>query len=362
MAIILVDEKFDTEPSDFVEVGEIATYDVVNKNVEIEAIYKLTTDRYSKNHIDLTIDDNFCFEFKYKRLIDVEVNSMVLLGDFNKDSNNRTNFVGIRLTMALLPPEMMPYYSIALLVYYNDGTKDSITIHGAGPSLNRDYLFKGSYNKSSRIFNGKVYTGIDFSILKGERNLTLSGTKAFTTNEFGVGNVDMFDSPTEIYKIDYDEAYMTVDSTTVTIRNKIYDTLNALTDGNSEEFYKFEIYKDMPQNKALVMPCIVMTLNPSPATEYMFGSDSITYLSFTLDLAFKRHHERTIGGALYNEDDLAQWYLDNLTHVLEAIDWGSINLSERLQCTGRTHQEFNEEMQTYLYGCSVNVIIPYKTQ
>jgi hypothetical protein len=46
----------------------------------------------------------------------------------------------------------------------------------------------------------------------------------------------------------------------------------------------------------------------------------------------------------------------------EDIDWGSINLSEQLHCTGRTHQEFNDEMQTYLYGCSVNVTIPYKTQ
>jgi hypothetical protein len=149
--------------------------------------------------------------------------------------------------------------------------------------------------------------------------------------------------------------------TTIAIRNKLYDTIDDLTD-TDETFEGFEIYKSFPQNKALATPCIIITLNPSPATEEMFGSDSITYLSFTLDLAFKRAHEKTVSSTLYNEDDLAQWYLDNLTHILNDIDWGSINLSEQLHCTGRTHQEFNDEMQTYLYGCSVNVTIPYKTQ
>lgn len=149
-------------------------------------------------------------------------------------------------------------------------------------------------------------------------------------------------------------------STTLTIRNKIYDTLNDLTDSD-ETFDGFAIYKQYPQHRALATPCIVITLNPSPATEYMFGDDSITYLSFTLDLAFKDHHVRTSSTTLYERDDLAQWYNDKLQSVSENIDWESINLSEQPKITGRAHREFNDELQSYLYGCSQNLQVAFKT-
>jgi hypothetical protein len=151
-----------------------------------------------------------------------------------------------------------------------------------------------------------------------------------------------------------------VTSKTITIRNKVYDTLDGLND-SGETFDGFKMYKQYPQHEALATPCIVITLNPSPAVEYMFGSDSVTYLSFTLDLAFKDRHTKTPASTLYERDDLAQWYLDNLQSTIESIDWSEINLSEQPMATGRTHEEFNKDMQTYLYGCSLNLQIAFKT-
>jgi hypothetical protein len=199
----LVNEDFSEEPGDWDEEGEIATHNSTNQNIFVESYRNSTNCRYSKNHTNLTIEDDIFFEFKFTVVEETYFNAAVFVGDFNEDeTTNRKNTFTILLFKA--QRVHIVYHAVYIWGYYSDGTP-YMKGTGVEPVVGNDYLCKVWLYGNNRTIVVRVYSGGTYV---GGTELKLSISKTFTTNDFGVGNPDDGALPTWAYKIDYDDAYL----------------------------------------------------------------------------------------------------------------------------------------------------------
>lgn len=201
----LVNEDFSTDPTniDWFEKGEIATYNSTNENIYVVSYRNSTKCRYSKNHTNLTIEDDIFFEFKFSVVEETYFNAGVFVGDFNEnETTNRKNTFTILLFKAQYIHRV--YHAVYIWGYYSDGTPYAKNT-GVEPVVGNDYLCKVWLYGNNRTIVVRVYSGDTYV---GGTELKLSISKTFTTNDFGVGNLDDGALPTWAYKIDYDDAYL----------------------------------------------------------------------------------------------------------------------------------------------------------
>lgn len=208
MSNYFIRENFDKPPVDWYEIGEIVTYNAVNKNIEAECIWTSTVNRYSKKHSDLTIDDSFYMEFKFERTADAPNMSYAYVGSFNK---NKGNMFGdaVKIVFYYGPwLEFMGHFFYGQ-VTYNDVTNDITGMTTYKLLKDVEYLFKIWCNGTNRMFTLRLYKVVpNFNEFILEQTIEMSISKTFTVNDFGIGNVDLQSDPMKIYKFNYDDALL----------------------------------------------------------------------------------------------------------------------------------------------------------